>query len=715
MGVVLLTLVLAGAALTLEFTTSPESVLDSSYEEFQGLRDHEKDLGTFEHRLILVVHTADVFRPEFLELLSRATESVKAEPSVLRVRSLVAPGFPLPDRVKDPDGFRRGVIENPLLSPFLVSADASTAALWVDVRTEADASDRREESVRRILAAARKAGLDPLVSGVPAVRIAYATHIREDLFLLPPLVTLILLVLLTIAFRRLVLVIVPLLVVGLASLWTIGVLALTGGRISALTSILPSLVLVVGTATAIHVVARFRESLHRGLSSREAARDAMRTMFLPCGLTALTTAVGFSSLSIARIHDVQQFGLYSAVGALFAFLLGVPLTGVLLSFGREAASRPGLGGDRALRGLSRWLLRRPLLAVLSGVALALASAGGLARIRNETFMLEDVRKDAPIHRATKAVDEHLGGVIGFDVVIRSEEGVLETETLGYLRHLEERLGSLAGVRAVVGPWTLLDQSAKAVGFTGSTEQSAAMLLEGIRTLGGADAANAIISTDGRLARVVVRTGDVGSVRSRELREAARKVALVGKPASVNLQIAGLTVLAEEVLGRLVMEMARSTAIAFVVIFLLLSLLFRSLRLGALSMVPNFLPLFVAGGFMGFAGITIRSSIALIFAVALGIAVDDTIHLLTRYRRERERGRGPRPSVFAAIRWTGRPVVLTSTVLFFGFLAFTLSDFKATMQFGLIAAVTIASALVGDLFLLPGLLLCRRAQRRSRCK
>ena len=108
--------------------------------------------------------------------------------------------------------------------------------------------------------------------------------------------------------------------------------------------------------------------------------------------------------------------------------------------------------------------------------------------------------------------------------------------------------------------------------------------------------------------------------------------------------------------------------------------------------------------MGLFGITLRSSIALIFAVALGIAVDDTIHVLTRYRRERLGGKGARRAVLRTIRWTGRPVVLTSTVLFFGFLAFALSDFKATYHFGLIAAVTIATALVGDLLLLPGLLL-----------
>jgi predicted RND superfamily exporter protein len=489
------------------------------------------------------------------------------------------------------------------------------------------------------------------------------------------------------------------------------VVAITGGRISALTSILPSLVMVVGTATGIHVVGRFREARHRGRPPIEAAREAMVRMALPCGLTALTTAVGFSSLMIARIGDVRQFGIYSAVGALLAFFLGLPLTGILLSLGKPRELRSAPPGDRVLRGLSRLLIRAPWVGVLSGVVIVLISLVGMTRLKNETFLLEDVREEAPIHRATSEVDRHLGGVIGFDLVIRSEDGVLRPEVIRFARKVETGFLRLPGVRVATGPATVLDQAAKAAGLSGPVDGMAPAILAGVRAAGGADVADAIISRDARLTRVIVRTGDVGSVRSREIREAVLALAEAARPEGVEVSVGGLAVLAERLLGRLVLEMVRSTAVAFVIIFMLMSLMFRSLLIGALSMVPNFLPLVAAVGFMGIFGITVRSSIALIFAVALGIAVDDTIHVLTRYRRERREGKCARRAVLQTIRWTGRPVVLTSTVLFFGFLVFALSDFKATYHFGLIAAVTIAIALVGDLLLLPALLLMgRRAGR-----
>jgi len=698
-----LTVALGFAASRLEFTTSPETILRSTYGEFANLRSHEKVFGGFEHRLVLVVTAEDVFHPEVRDRIRRATERIGALPSVSRVRSLARPGFPLPAAAVGPAGFRKAVAENRLLTPFLVSRDGTTTALLVDLHPEADAPKTREASMDAALTAARAEGLDPMVTGIPAVRGAYATYIAEDLFVLPPLVGLLLAALLYLSFRRLGVVLALLGVVGLAAVWTVGVMSLTGGRVTALTAILPALIEVVGVATGVHVVAQFREERARGADPRTAARLAMVRMALPCGLTALTTAVGFSSLAVARIGDVREFGLYSAVGAVLAFLLGVPMVGILLSYGAGARAEAGVFFRKPLLLLARAVGRRPWFAIALGAGLAVVSAVGILRLENDTYMLEDVRSGAPIHEATRTADGQLGGVIGFDLVLRFPEGLLEKAGLTWLGKVEERLRGLSGVRGVVGPGTLVREAARVVPLPSGTPPG--LLLRGIEARGGEDAVRAFVAEDGLMARVIVRTGDVGSSRSSALRSEVLDVVRADAPAGVEVSVGGLTVLAEELLGRLVGEMGKSVLLAFAVIFLLMSLLFRSLWIGALSMVPNVFPLLAAGGFMGFAGITIRSSIALIFAVALGIAVDDTIHLLTRYVRERRAGGGLRRAVSRAIRYTGRPVVLTSAILCAGFLAFLVSGFKATEQFGLIAAVTIVAALVGDLVILPALLLC----------
>jgi len=665
------TLAMAGAATRLEFSSSPETILESTDADLVALRSHERVFGTFEHRLVLVVRAEDVFAPEMLARLRLATDRLLGLPEVAAVRSLASTGFPLPDPENEPSAFRRAVHGNRLLTPFLVSRDGRTAALHVDLAPAFDEPKRRAAAIDAVTAEARECGLDPLVAGVPAVRRAYAEFILDDLLLLPPLVTLLLAALLFLA----------------------------------LTAILPALICVVGIATGVHVVARFGEERERGASPREAARAAMVAMALPCGLTSLTTAVGFSSLVVAGIRDVREFGVYSAAGALFAFLLGVPLVGILLSFGASEGRRPPGLFARPLRLLGLALLRRPRAGTAVGVAVALAAVIGLLRLESDTFLLEDIRADSAIYRATKLVDAELGGVIGFDLVIDAPAGLVDVATIGWITAFEQRLAGIDGGEAVLGPGVLVAEASRAAVLDPGVPPS--RILAAIRARGGAETVDAFVDREGRTARVAIRTGDVGSTRAKRIREEALALFRRDAPPGMKARAAGLAILAETVLSRLVSEMGKSLALAFAVIFLLMSLLFRSVRVGALSMVPNFLPLLVAGGFMGFAGIKVRSSIALIFAVALGLAVDDTIHVLTRYLRERAAGRPVRTAVYRTIRWTGRPVTLTSIVLLVGFLSFMSSGFKATSQFGLISAVTIAAALVGDLVVLPALLLRRR--------
>jgi len=694
----LVTLFLAFAATRLTFVTSPESILITGDREMESLRDHEEVFGGYEHTVVLVLSGGSFFDAAVLRRVGRAGDRVDRLPFVRSVRSLARAGFPLPDFEREPDAFRGAVLANDILTPTLVARSGRYSILAAELDPAVDTPTRRGASITAVADEARAEGFTVLVAGVPAVRDAYARYIRKDLFLLPPLVGSILALLLFLAFRSIRVVVGLLGTVGVVAVWTIGILALTGGQITALTSILPSLIVVVGIATGVHVVAQHREERRRGADPRTAAGRAMRRMALPCGLTSLTTAVGFSSLVLAGIRDVREFGLYCAIGSLLAFIAGVPLVGILLSFDR-GRSAPSF--DAPLRALHRLLARRPWVGIATGVLLVVLSGIGMARLQTNTFLLEDVRAGAPVHEATVVIDRELGGVIGFELILTAEESLLGPACLDWLGRVEPRIRELAGVKAVIGPHTLLREAAGSVGAT-LTPALAPVVLAGVRAAGGEKTASSFISKDLLRGRINVRVGDVGTRRGDEIREECLAIVTASPPPGVEVRVAGLSLMAYRVLDRLVREMAKSTALAFGVIFLIMWLLFRSIAVGALAMIPNLLPLIVAAGFMGFAGITIRSSIALIFAVALGIAVDDTIHMITRYRRERGEGRDRKTAVARAIRRTGRPVVMTSLVLLAGFLAFAISDFKATTHFGLVASVTIVAALVGDIVVLPGL-------------
>jgi predicted RND superfamily exporter protein len=695
----LMTVALGASASRLEFSTSPETVIETDDESLDLIRSHEVHYGSFERRVVLLLKAENVFDRAFVDRIGQATVALEALEITARVRSLARTGFPVPE---DPDGLRKAVLGNRLLCPFLVSRDGSLTALYVDLTPGGDTADRRAESIDRLVETVKGVGFDPLVAGVPPVRQAYADYIRESLLFLPPFLSAILVLLLYFAVGRILPVLGLLVSIGLATVWTVGIIGASGARVNALTSILPALLMVVGVAAGVHVVAQYQEERERGASSRESSRRAISKMALPCGLAAITTAVGFSSLVVTDLRDVREFGLFSAIGAILMFVIGVPMTGILLSFLPDArASSPVRGFDfsRTLDRLARLIDRRPWTGLAAGGALFAAAVVGLLHLERDTFMLEDIAEDAPIHIATKTVDDRLGGAIGFDLVIDSESDLLDGPALQWLEGLEEEIRGIDGVRGVLGPGTLVAEASRAAGHRAAP----ALLLAIAKARGGADVVGAFLREDRRGARIAVRTGDRGSRVVRVIREHVLRAAAADTPPGVTFRVGGLAVLADTVLSRLVGEMAKSTALAFVTIFLLVTLIFRSLKTGILSMIPNFLPLVVAAGFMGFAGITIRSSMALIFAVALGIAVDDTIHMLIRFRRETRAGKTDREATAAAVRYTGRPVVLSSIILIAGFLTYLLAGFVATRQFGIIAAVTIAAAVVGDLLLLPALL------------
>jgi hypothetical protein len=366
-----------------------------------------------------------------------------------------------------------------------------------------------------------------------------------------------------------------------------------------------------------------------------------------------------------------------------------------------------------LRRLAELLVRRPGIGFAAGLFLAAFAAAGIPRLTTDSYMLEDIRKGEPIHVAVTTVDRELGGMIGFDLLLSAPDGLLDGDTVAAIQRLEARLGDVPGVRAVAGVGTLLTESARAVGLDPEAVPAGAILgavRETIRARGGEAFVDSLISPGADLVRIIVMTGDIGSNAVRRVREETVALAREMMPESVRFRAGGLALAADSLLSRLLRDLGSTTVVAFVVITILMIGLY-GLRVGLFSMIPNFLPLAVAAGFMGFAGITIRSSIALIFAVSLGIAVDDTIHILTRYRRERRSGATGVEAVERSIRWTGRPVFLTSLVLFVGFLVFLSASFKATQQFGLITATTIAAAWLGDTLLLPSLLL--KLDRRGR--
>ncbi|RMG11694.1 MAG: hypothetical protein D6731_15110 [Planctomycetota bacterium] len=520
---------------------------------------------------------------------------------------------------------------------------------------------------------------------------------------------------------------VPLLAVLLATLYTAGLLGLVGEPINIINNVLPVLIFVIAMSDAIHVIARYRRELAAGRPQREALWTTLRHLAVACLLTSLTTAVGFASLATADIGILRRFGLTAAAGVGLAYVVTiafVPLAFSVLSprLGQEPQRVDALFDRLSLR-LGRWVLRRRGR-VLAGALLCTAIAIALgARVRIDNNVYEAFDPDDPFALANARLERDFGGIVSLSLVVAWEadaSGPLTPEALAYLSELEDFLRARGvlplSVADLVAEGNAAlrrgDPAARRVPETPEACRAAFLAVSAaLETTGRGEALRRLWSSPRRWTRIVGQVGDLGSTRlngifaaieERLARDRARHTEL-----GLRCFLSGDGPVASRGVDRLIGDLFVSLLTAFAFIVPVLCLLFRSLRAGLVSTIPNLLPLIATLGFLGATGRELRVTSVIVFSISLGLAVDDTIHFMVRFGEEWRRAGVGRTAYARALlrtyRGAGSAIILTTLLLTAGFSALLLSDFPISRSFALCMEVTIVAALLGDLLVLPAVL------------
>jgi predicted RND superfamily exporter protein len=563
------------------------------------------------------------------------------------------------------------------------------------------------------------------LAGVPYVHKEYVNAVRRDQRTSIPIAVVTVAVMLFFLFRSVRAVILPLLATGLAVTWTLALMMLTGEPLNMINSVVPVLILVIGVADSVHLLSRYQhEVVDRG-RVRVAVRAMLRSMLPACFLTSLTSAVGFGSLTSATLPIIRHFGLYSAIGVGIAFFLTIVIIPTALFHlpAPPAAGRLDGRSFRITRLLDRWvdvLLRRRKPIALISVGCVAAMLSGLVLIHRNSQLMSELREGAPAREHNEYIESHLFGVLSNALVIESDErnGMAEPEVLRAIDEISR--WSLAyvdpdsGRRPVSHTLSIVDLVREGyAAYTGNPENdrvpdTRAAVISILSQLPGEMRARAI-SLDNRVAHLTLLSRDLGTrgwnpFRERLDQKVRQVLAERGLADDYHYHLTGSSTLAQAAIDNILRDLMTSIALAFGVILLLMSALFRSFRVGLLSMVPNVLPLLCTLGLIGFLGIPLRMSTVIIFSIALGIAVDDTIHLLARLREEQARGGSYEATLRRAIRETGRPIVFTTVLLVVGFSTLVFSQFVAVYEMGILGSFTLVVALIADLVVLPLLLL-----------
>ena len=616
--------------------------------------------------------------------------------------------------------------QSPLLVGRLISRDNTIAAVALHLK-DLDSNEMLTavEALRSDLKVLPPPdGVQVHIGGLPYLRSEIVSNMRRDNMLMVPLTLLVCIALLYISFRWLPGVILPISAVGITALIVVGAMAVFGEPMNILNNIIVPLLIIIGISDSIHLITRYREEVSRTGDRAHAGHRTVGAMAVACLLTSLTTAVGLASLVVSRTGMLQHFGVTAAIGVMIAYVVTITFLPSILTWAKppsdEEMKQWGGWVEAAIMNMTAWILNRPLF-VLGATALFVAGAiYASTSVVVDHALLDQFDENDPVYQTTKLLEDSLDGVWPLEVVLSSERGFNDPDQIARMEQVkawaETRPEVIRGMcHADVLRESLVliadDPAIRDEPFKSEKQAKAVATLIGQRDPNPLDS---WITPNGRNARVQLRIRDVGAHATlRLIDELEDKLQETFGGTGTKFAFTGDAYNGARGQEAVVRDLLSSLFLAVGIIFILLSFLFRSVRLGLLSIPPNLIPLIGTMAYMATFGIPLNVSTVIIFSISLGLAVDGTIHVLARFREETDRGLRSNAALIRAARGTGRAILVSCVTLMAGFGVMLLSSFVPVRQFGELVAVSVAGCLVATLIVQPALLKVAGLSRKQR--
>ena len=692
---------------------------DPAVERYFSFRD---EFGREDNVITIIYEPIDpIDRGLFKELekLTYDIEDINGVASVVSVFSLsdIDTKAWLGDIYNDDQAWNRDTIltklkyiqSDPSIGSRVLSNDLRFGAFMLTLSDDANNHQDRSALLKKIKKLALDTSPSWTFSGVSVLRTEYVRYMLRDNFLFLPPIAIILISILGYVFRNWVFVGLPLLTVLITVIWLLGIMGLFGLEINIMTYIVPTLLFIIGISDAIHIQARFRENLARDSSNPcESMLLTMVQMSKVIFLTSLTTSIGFVALMTTSINIVQEFGLEIALGVMIAWLVSILLvpSGIMLFESFEK------GKDNTFSPLLNWLSnvipRHPWAFIIIPLIISFTSIYKIKDLSTDASLMDDLRPQNKLYHDLKMTEKYFGGVLPFEVLLRLDqknEGknktVLDPDIFPFLEDVENLLKEELMESRFFSMSTLLRSIKRMRGDEDSVSYNSEIINQ---ILGGRSKQQLqLVNSDQNTLRI---TGLIENKTSSEMESIYTKLDSLSKsfPPYLEIECTGTTVVALRTNDYLVQSLVNSLGIALLFISIVMAFMFRKKSILFASLVTNLIPIFTVLGVLSWLGVSIRPPTAMTFSVALGIAVDDSLHFLLRYRKELKQGMTRVEAIRATIMNTGSALMITTTILVSGFSVLLLSAFLPTYQFGLLSAGMIGTALLCDLTLLPALCL-----------
>lgn len=728
--IVVLTLVLGIFAAQIQVDSAIENLLPTNDAERLYYDEVVREFGS-EEATVVGIFADDVFTPENLariDELSRALAKIEAVREVLSLTTMkgvesndfgIEVGTlmrELPTDAESAEAFRKRVYANELAVGNVVSPDGKTTGALVLFEPLSDEEFLKlgiEDQIRTH--AERIFEPDELaITGLQTLKVTGARMMEQDLARFMPLSILLVVIVLAWAYRTKRGVLLPLASVSIGVVWTTGVMVLAGRAINMGTLVLPPLLMSIGIAYVIHIISRYYQELATpGRSRAEVVEATMEHVRVPVGVAALTTGLGFCTLALNPIRAIADLGIFAVLGILATSFLTLGFLPAMLMILPDAEGPPE-HHDRwvgsILGGLGRLAIDHRRFILAGGMLLCGLCIWGATNIRIETNYVGFFDPGSSIRQDTDRLAEAIGGAYPLYVAIDGPGpgAMRQLENLAAIQDLQAFISEQPGVDSTLSfpDFIVLINGVFDPDGKGKLPATQAVL-EQLFLFVNPEDTKPVVNQDYSRANILVRTRLAGSAEVSTLVQNIEEYARTRLRRGVDAHATGTVVLLNRSADSLARGQVSGLAQMLVVLLVLMSLLFLSIRTGFLALVPNIIPIIILFGAMGLLGIDLNISTSMIAVIAIGIAVDDTIHYLSALNVELRRTGSQEEALLQVGRSVGQPIVFTTLALALGFLVVTLSNFRPIRDFGLLASLTMVAALVTDLLLVPALVMSTR--------
>ena len=714
----------------LKFSFDFEQFFPQGDPDLEFFRDFIEEFETDDNFLLVAVENkGGVFQKEFLEKFHDLTLKSRSLPYVTKSLSLTTFSYPLKtpfaittipaihiDKPEKYEKDKKRILADERFVYNLISPDANTILVFLKT-TESIKLDESEEQIIALQKLIDPYGFDEYhFLGRSYFTKELVAMQKREVLVSGMVSSVLVLLIMFIIFRRLWGIFIALLSIGVGMLLFFGMIGLTGRELSAISALYPVLMIIVGTSDVIHIMTKYIDELKNGKSKKEAITITIKQIGLATLLTSTTTAIGFASLVTSKIYPIRDFGINAALGVMIAYITVVFLTTALLTmFDREQLTKYGKNQkiwDDWMAWFNVYTKKHPKRIAIGAVGILGICFWGISMIQTNYSIINNMPSNRKITEDFQFFEEHFTGFRPMEIAVFAEgqNKITDFKVMKQIDMVEQHLKNypaIRGVTSITAVFKSINQMHKNNKVEAYQFPSSEKKFNNYKKFTDKlpdNQYNVLINEDETKARISSRLLDIGADTIKYMGyDIDNWISANTDSTEVTFKRTGTGLIVDKNAEYVRRSLLLGLGGAIIIVSLLMSILFKNIRMVVVSLIPNLIPLLMAGALLGFIGIDLEAGIAIVFAVIFGIAVDDTIHFLSKYKLARNDGKTMDEAIEVTFMETGKAICITSIILFFGFMVMLFSIHPPSVTIGLLISLTLFSALFGDLFLIPVLI------------